>query len=110
MLCPAFRFRVVWVKVSDTNGAHLVFVLQNTACEGVTTRCLSEGVRAEGPADFPAQAAGLGKRVELPIRAAGPADCSPWVAIGGLSALANSAQLNVPGLRPGLRNGPGLRP
>ena len=85
-------------------------VLQIKTYYDATTRCVSEGVRAEGPADCLAQAAGLGTPVELPIRAAGPADCSLCVVIGGLSALADSAQLNLPGLRPGLRNRPGLRP
>ena len=88
----------------------LCLVVQNKACEGVSNRCVSEGIRAEGPDDCLAQAAGLGTRVEKPFRAAGPADCSLCVAIGGLSALADSAQLYLPGLRPGLGNQPGLRP
>ena len=85
-------------------------VLQIKTYYDATTRCVSEGVRAEGPADCLAQAAGLGTRVELPIRAVGPADSLLCVAIGGLSALTDSAQLYLPGLRPVLGNRPGLRP
>ena len=54
--------------------------LPNRASYDATARCVSGGIRAEGPADYLAPAAGRGMRVELPIRAAGPADCSLSVA------------------------------